>query len=251
MGWYWYHLKTPGITLVRNRANHHAWGMTRTRAAHPRSTTTTALLALLVAALIAPLLIAAPVGATDSSPAPAPAATTPFDDVAPGAFYHDAVAWLAEADITTGTGPATFSPEDAVTRGQMATFLLRYAQVTDIDGDHGFGDVPVGAYYDDAVSFLVERKITTGTSPSTYSPDDAVTRAQMATFLWRLEGSPPGAPAAGFTDVPAGQYYSDAVDWLLHRGVTTGTGPNRFSPDDVVTRAQMATFLWRLAGQPV
>lgn len=224
--------------------------MTRTRAAHPRSTTTTALLALLVAALIAPLLIAAPVGAA-ATPAPAPAATTPFDDVAPGAFYHDAVAWLADADITTGTGPATFSPGDAVTRGQMATFLLRYAQVTDIDADHGFGDVPAGAFYDDAVSFLVEREITTGTSPSTYSPNDAVTRAQMATFLWRFSFEPTPAGASGFTDVPTGAFYTTAVAWLAESGITTGTSPTTYSPDDVVTRGQMATFLWRLAGEPV
>ena len=47
------------------------------------------------------------------------------------------------------------------------------------------------------------------------------------------------------------RYYADAVDWLLHRGITTGVGGNRFAPNDPVTRAQMATFLWRLAGSPV
>ena len=73
----------------------------------------------------------------------------------------------------------------------------------------------------------------------------------MPTFLWRLEGSAPGAAHPGLGDVPAGQYYSEAVDWLLQRGVTTGPGPGPFSPADPVTRAQMATFLWRLAGQPV
>ena len=56
---------------------------------------------------------------------------------------------------------------------------------------------------------------------------------------------------AGFADVPPGRFYSRAVDWLLHRGITAGTAPGRFSPEDVVTRAQMAAFLWRLAGSPV
>jgi hypothetical protein len=101
------------------------------------------------------------------------------------------------------------------------------------------------------VDWLLETGITTGVGGNRYAPDDPVTRGQMATFLWRLEGSPPGSPAAGFADVPPGRFYSDAVDWLLHRGITTGTTAGRYSPDDSVTRAQMATFLWRLAGQPI
>ncbi|MGB0995984.1 MAG: S-layer homology domain-containing protein [Acidimicrobiales bacterium] len=71
----------------------------------------------------------------------------------------------------------------------------------------------------------------------------------MATFLWRLEGEP-RATTAPFSDVPRGRYFSEAIDWLFERGITTGTGGRRFSPDAVVTRGQMAAFLWRLAGSP-
>ena len=63
--------------------------------------------------------------------------------------------------------------------------------------------------------------------------------------------APGGSPPAGFSDVRAGAFYSRAVDWLLYRGITTGVGGNRFAPGDPVTRGQMATFLWRLAGSPV
>ena len=84
---------------------------------------------------------------------------------------------------------------------------------------------------------------------SSFSPADVVTRAQMATFLWRMEGSL-SAPVSGFADVPRGSYFARAVDWLLERGITTGTSSTTFSPNQAVTRAQMAAFLYRLAGSP-
>jgi uncharacterized protein (DUF1501 family) len=180
-----------------------------------------------------------------------PTGSLVFDDVPPAKYYTVAVGWLAHKGITTGTAHRRFSPDDPVTRGQMATFLWRYRLTPEPNSPSGFSDIPSGVYYEDAVSWLLEAGITTGVGGNRFAPDDFVTRAQMATFLWRLEGSAPGAPPAGFGDVPAGQYYSEAVDWLLQRGVTTGTGPGTFSPNDPVTRAQMATFLWRLAGQPV
>jgi hypothetical protein len=116
-----------------------------------------------------------------------------------------------------------------------------------------FSDVPPTAYYAADAAWLKERGITTGWAgdPNTFAPDVVVTRAQMATFLWRMSGSP-AATGTGFADVPAGTYYATAVAWLKTRGVLTGYAgdPNRFAPDEAVTRAQMATFLWRLAGQP-
>ena len=117
--------------------------------------------------------------------------------------------------------------------------------------DTPFTDVPPGQFYSVAVAWLSEEEITTGTTPTTFSPDDSVTRAQMATFLWRYSGSPePASLDTPFTDVPPGQFYSKAVAWLVEEEITTGTSPTTFSPDDPVTRGQMATFLWRLAGEP-
>jgi hypothetical protein len=62
----------------------------------------------------------------------------------------------------------------------------------------------------------------------------------------------PDAPPGGFSDVPAGAYYATAANWLKAEGITTGYAGNatRFAPDVTVTRAQMAAFLWRMAGQP-
>jgi len=195
------------------------------------------------------LFRAAPTGGTGGGGGGGGGGVT-FSDVPAGTWYSTAVSWLAAAGITTGTAPGVFSPDDPVTRGQMATFLWRYRGEPGGSPQAPFGDVARDRYYTAAVDWLFAQNITTGTAPNRFSPDDTVTRGQMATFLWRLEGSPAGSPRAGFSDVPAGRYYSDAVDWLLRRGITTGTGGNRYSPDDPVTRAQMATFLWRLAGEP-
>ena len=202
------------------------------------------------ATVLALALLSALLGVAPGSAGPAAAAHSPFGDVPAGTFYTDAVDWLADAEITTGTSPSTFSPSDPVTRGQMAAFLERYAQVDGAPGTHGFADVPAGAFYDGSVSFLVDRAITTGTSATTYSPGDPVTRAQMAAFLWRFSNEPSTDAPMPFGDVPAGSYYYDAVRWLADEGITTGTSATTYSPNDIVTRAQMATFLWRLANEP-
>ena len=107
--------------------------------------------------------------------------------------------------------------------------------------------MPASAFYADAVAWLKAEGITTGTSATTFSPNDTVTRGQMAAFLFRLAGEPGGSPAHGFSDVPASAFYAEAVKWLKAEGITTGTSPTTFSPGDAVTRGQMAAFLYRYA----
>ena len=113
-----------------------------------------------------------------------------------------------------------------------------------------FSDVAEDAPYRVAVKLLVEFKVTTGTSPTTFSPDTILTRAQASTFLWRFAGSPEPGVDSSFADVDAGSYYHDAVRWMLEHGITTGTSPTTFSPDGPLTRAEVVTFIWRLAGLP-
>ena len=116
-----------------------------------------------------------------------------------------------------------------------------------------FVDVPANAYYYDAVLWAVKEGITNGTSATTFSPDNPCTRAQMATFLWRAAGSPePVSKTCIFVDVPADAYYAKAVQWAYEQKITVGTSATTFSPDKTCTRAQMATFLCRVAeGKPV
>lgn len=114
-----------------------------------------------------------------------------------------------------------------------------------------FTDVAQGAYYYDAVQWAVGKKITSGTSATTFTPDGICTRAQTVTFLWRAMGSPKAEGMENpFTDVSKDAYYYDAVLWAVEQGITNGTSATTFSPDATVTRGQTAAFLWRVAKQP-
>ena len=105
-----------------------------------------------------------------------------------------------------------------------------------------------GAYYYDPVLWAVEKGITSGTAETAFSPDAVCTRAQVVTFLWRTAGSPESAGTSPFTDVSPDDYYAQAVQWAVEKGITTGTSETTFSPGSAVTRAQTAAFLWRMAG---
>lgn len=169
-----------------------------------------------------------------------------FTDVPAGAYYADAVKWAVAEGITSGTSPTTFSPNNGCTRAQMVTFLWRAAGSPEPESDYGpFRDVPKDAYYRKAVLWAAGEGITSGTSPTTFSPNATVTRAQTVTFLWRWEGEPEADQRSGFRDVPTGQYYSQAVSWAVEAGITNGTGTTTFSPGQTCTRAQIVTFLWR------
>lgn len=129
----------------------------------------------------------------------------------------------------------------------------RTAEITvKVKEDFQFEDVlDQNAYFYDPVYWAVDQGITNGTSPTTFSPGDACTRAQVVTFLWRAAGSPaPAAETCDFTDVKADAYYCDAVLWAAEKGITVGTTATTFSPDDPCNRAQVVTFLWRAAGSP-
>ena len=99
------------------------------------------------------------------------------------------------------------------------------------------------AYYYDAVLWSVEQGITGGTGNGKFSPDAPCTRAQMATFLWRANGSPKVTGTTPFSDVSAGTYYCNAVLWAYEQNITNGTGGGKFSPDAPCTRAQMVQML--------
>jgi hypothetical protein len=173
-----------------------------------------------------------------------------FIDVEPHRFFAPGVYFLRKNGLTTGSLPGLFEPMDEVTRGQMATFLHRFMDLPDPAETSPFVDLVDDAFYVDAVHWLHGAGITTGTSPTTFDPEDFITRGQMAAFLWRLCGEITPSDTSGFTDVPAGAYFSRAVAWLAQTGITTGTSPTTFSPDDNITRGEMAAFLQRLANTP-
>ena len=118
-------------------------------------------------------------------------------------------------------------------------------RVTFAPATGGFADVPTDAYYREAVLWAVEKGVTNGVSDTLFGPDQACTRAQIVTFLWRAAGSPEPTAAGGFTDVPADAYYAKAVAWAVENGITTGVAEGVFAPDATCTRAQSVTFLFR------
>lgn len=167
-----------------------------------------------------------------------------FVDVNSGTFYYDAVYWAVQKGITVGTDANHFSPEAPCTRAQIVTFLWRAAGSPVVDGTMNFSDVPADSCYADAIRWAVNAGITSGTSSTTFSPNDTCTRAQAVSFLCRaFNGKASGK--ASFSDVSADSYYADTVAWATENGVTGGIGGGLFGPDNDCTRAQIVTFLYR------
>ena len=108
-----------------------------------------------------------------------------FSDVRSGDYFYKAVLWAIEQGVTDGTSDTTFSPNDPCTRGHVVTFLWRSEGCPSAKGGDAFNDVPGDAYYSDAVRWAVSRGITDGTSATTFSPNEACTRGQIVTFLYR------------------------------------------------------------------
>ncbi len=179
---------------------------------------------------------------------------TPFVDVLESSSEAQAIACIYALGITTGTSPTTYSPAADVTRAQMASFLARlYKATTGTDApiaDTPFTDVVTTSSAYDDIGRVYGLGITTGTSPTTYSPAADVTRAQMASFLARLYKATTGtdAPIADtpFTDVVTTSSAYDDIGRIYGLGITTGTSPTTYSPAADVSRAQMASFLARL-----
>ena len=111
----------------------------------------------------------------------------------------------------------------------------------------GFADVPADAWSASAVAEVSASGIMTGTSGTLFSPEQEVTRGMVVTVLWRLAGSPAPAAPSSFTDVLDWYYYADAVAWAQDAGVATGITGELFDGGGMVTREQLAVFLYRYA----
>ena len=128
------------------------------------------------------------------------------------------------------------------------THASQYAIVID-EKSHAlpFEDVGTDAWYSDAVAYVYRNGLMSGTSGSTFSPDAAITRAQLVTILWRMAGSPQVNGLMDFDDVSQDAYYTEAVRWAASEGIAGGYGNGLFGSDDPITREQMAAILYRFA----
>ena len=192
-------------------------------------------------------LAVATVGAVVASAAPA-GSVAGFGDVTHGRFYTAAVQWMVDEAIALETSTGCFLPEQPASRAEIALLIHRFAGEPS-GGDEPFNDVEPGDLYADAVAWMYEAQITLGTGPGTFSPHRPVTRAEFAAFLHRFAGEPAGV-AVPFSDVDRDVWFAGPVAWMYGSGITKGTSAVTFSPYRSVTRAEVATFLYRFAGEP-
>ncbi|MBQ9974298.1 MAG: S-layer homology domain-containing protein [Oscillospiraceae bacterium] len=111
-------------------------------------------------------------------------------------------------------------------------------------------DVGMYAWYHKAVDYALTNKLMSGFNFYTFGPYTTLTRAQVVQILYNKEGQPAVSGSHGFTDVPAGQWYNNAVTWGTRKGVMSGYGGGKFGPEDTVTVEQVAVILWNYAGNP-
>lgn len=116
-------------------------------------------------------------------------------------------------------------------------------------GVSGFGDVPQTSWFADAVRYVTGKSLMNGTSTTAFSPNGNMSRAMLATVLYRMSGETAEA-GSSFGDVSSSAYYAAAVNWASSKGIVNGMGADAFSPNASITREQLAAMLYRYAGEP-
>ena len=147
-------------------------------------------------------------------------------------WAKDAIDFVSARGLVNGMSATIYAPDASTTRAQLWTILARQ---NDADLTNG------ATWFENAQNWAKEKGISDGTNPN-----GTINRAQMVTMLWRAAGQPTAGGTANFTDVPADSYYAQAVAWAIENGITAGVGGGRFDPNSTCTRAQIATFLYRL-----
>lgn len=109
-----------------------------------------------------------------------------------------------------------------------------------------FTDASADEWYAESVKYVYEKGMMSGTSATTFSPNATTTRGMLISILHRLDGEK-SAPSAAFTDVPAGQWYANAVNWAVANGIAGGYGNGKFGAENIITREQMAAILYNFA----
>lgn len=175
---------------------------------------------------------------------------SPFRDVSNSAWYFDAVMYVVDRSLFQGTSATTFAPTDTMSRSMLVTVLYRLAGQPAVSGDNPFTDVPAGTWYTDAVIWASQTGIVTGTSATTFAPDDNVTREQIAVMLHRYclyfgrDGSA-RADVTSFDDhASISSFAADSISWAVAEGLLQGS-ENRLFPTGSATRCEVATMLQR------
>ena len=166
--------------------------------------------------------------------------TVPAQDAGPGT-----VAVLVHEDGTRETIRKSVAED-----GKVNVPLDGSAKVEIVDNSKEFTDVSASDWAADAVDFASAHELFNGTSETTFSPDQPMSRGMLATVLYNLEGSPAQAQGSGFGDVSSDAWYADGVAWAAENGIAGGYGDDRFAPEESITREDFVVMLWKYAGSP-
>lgn len=152
--------------------------------------------------------------------------------------------------VEGGNGTYTFDMPDSdvtVTAAFKKVKETKPDEETKPEIKQTFDDVAPGAWYFNAVENVAKKGLMVGTGDRIFSPDMNVSRAMIATIVYNMEGRPVATKSAGFTDVPDGQWYTDAVNWAAENGIVVGFGNGKFGPTQDITREQFAMILYKYA----
>lgn len=186
----------------------------------------------------------------------------PFQDVAPGEYYYDAIEWAKNNGIANGTSEYYFSPDAEVTRAQAVCFIWRVMgspeprstvnPYSDVSSDRWYYKPALWAYYNVPQVLLDTTENNSGAIA--FGPNNKCTRGQAITLLWKAMGEPdPWLSNNPFSDISVNEYYYNAILWAYNRHprVAGGTYDSYFSPNEMVTRAEMMEFLYNLTEKGV
>ena len=182
---------------------------------------------------------------------PAPVGEEPFTDVDEGDWYYDAVQYVYEKGLMNGTAADEFAPNATTTRAMVVTILYRLEGEPSGGGETPFTDLKAGQYYLDAVAWANANGIVNGTTATTFDPDGAITRQQMAAILYRYAAYKGydvsvSADLSSYPDAGAIQTYAqDAMAWANGSELILGFEDHTLQPVGNSTRAQVATLLMR------
>ncbi|MDE7244370.1 MAG: S-layer homology domain-containing protein [Oscillospiraceae bacterium] len=194
------------------------------------------------------LLIATFLTLSLNIPALAASETTGFSDVAGNAWYAEAVEYVSDNGLMSGTTATTFEPTATTSRAMLVTVLYRQAgSPTPAQTSH-FTDVAAGSWYSNAVSWAAANNIVDGYPDGRFCPTDPVTRQQLAVILWRSAGQPEPETSETFADQSAiSSYAVSAIAWAKENNIVSGKNGNLFDPAGQATRAETAAILYRFA----
>ncbi len=174
-----------------------------------------------------------------------------YDDVSFGEWFFDAVRWARDESLMTGYGDGSFGPNDAISRAQLAQVLWNRAgrPETDYAGASKFVDCSPSDFYASAVSWCSSNGYMTGYDETHFGPVNDMTREQLATVLWRMEGSPVASgDLSAFPDADGvSEFAREAMRWAVQVGAISGQGSTgELDPQGTLTRAQTAMIFMRL-----